>query len=362
MTSPKCSMLALILIVMFACAAGLSAQKAPQQPSGYLVFALPDSLGGTASGANAINDLGWPLGFADRSGSSSAEAVAWIEGRMVKLGTLGGPNSSVEWEGVKNNQGLIVGVSDTSIKQPLGEQWSCYLAGFLPSFGNTCLGFLWRDGFMMQLPTLGGDNGVATGINNHDQVVGWAETTYRDPTCNLPQVLQFEAYVYNVKSANITALPLFPGEPDSAATGINDKGQIIGIAGLCSNAVGGASAIHAVLWQNATSTPIDLGNIGGLAWNTPASINRKGEIVGFGNPSGDENAGFNPIAFLWTESGGMQNLGTLAGYANSIAYAINNHGLIVGQSLNGPNGASHAFVYQNGTMTDLNSLIVATAN
>jgi probable HAF family extracellular repeat protein len=358
MTSLKLSKLTLTVVVLIALVTGVAAQSAPQQPGGYLVFALPDTLGGTASGANAINDLGWPMGFADRSGNSSAEAVAWIEGRMVKLGTLGGPNSSVEWEGVKNNKGLIVGVSDTSIVQPFGEQWSCYLAGFLPTLsGNTCLGFLWQDGFMTALPTLGGDNGVASGINNHDQVVGWAETSYKDPTCNLPQVLQFEAYVYNAKSAKITALPLFPGEPDSAATGINDKGQIIGIAGLCSNAVGGASAIHAVLWQNASSAPIDLGNIGGMAWNTPDSINSKGEIVGFANPSGDQNAGFNPIAFLWTESEGMRNLGTLAGYANSIAYGINNHGLIVGQSFNGLNGASHAFIYQNGMMTDLNSLI-----
>jgi probable HAF family extracellular repeat protein len=358
MNSPKRSMLTLILIVVSVCATGLAAEPAAPQPTGYLVFALPDSLGGTSSGANAINDLGWPMGIADFSGNTTGEAVAWIEGRMVKLGTLGGPNSSVEWEGVKNNSGLIVGVSDTSIVQPLGETWSCYLAGFFPSFsGNTCLGFLWRDGIMTSLPTLGGDNGVATAINNHDQVVGWAETSYKDPTCNLPQVLQFEAYVYDVKSAKITALPLFPGEPDSAATGVNDKGQIIGIAGLCSNAVGGASAIHAVLWQNATSTPIDLGSIGGMAWNTPASINSEGEIVGFANPSGNQNAAFNPIAFLWTESGGIQTLGTLAGYANSIAYAINNHGLVVGQSFNGPNGASHAFIYQNGMMTDLNSLI-----
>jgi len=359
MISLKHSKLVLTVVVVIALATGLAAQRAPQEPTGYLVFVLPDTLGGTASGANAVNDLGWPMGIADFSGNATGEAVAWIEGRMVKLGTLGGPNSSVEWEGVKNNRGLIVGVSDTSIAQPLGEQWSCYLAGFFPSFsGNTCLGFLWQGGFMTALPTLGGDNGVATGINNHDQVVGWAETTYKDPTCNLPQVLQFEAYVYDVKSKKITALPLFPGAPDSAATGINDRGQIIGIAGLCSNAVGGASAIHAVLWQNATSTPIDLGNIGGMAWNTPASINSNGEIVGFANPSGNQNAAFNPIAFLWTESGGMQNLGTLAGYANSIAYGINNHGSIVGQSFNGPNGASHAFIYQNGMMTDLNSLVV----
>ena len=53
----------------------------------------------------------------------------------------------------------------------------------------------------------------------------------------------------------------------------------------------------------------------------------------------------------------MKNLGTLAQDTNSIAYAINKSGLIVGQSFGGPNG-SHAFIYQDGTMTDLNSLMI----
>jgi probable HAF family extracellular repeat protein len=86
-------------------------------------------------------------------------------------------------------------------------------------------------------------------------------------------------------------------------------------------------------------------------------MNDKGEVVGFGNPSGDQNAGFNPIAFYWNENAGMLSLGTLARDTNSIAYAINKSGLIVGQSFGGPNG-SHAFVDQDGTMTDLNSLTV----
>ena len=39
------------------------------------------------------------------------------------------------------------------------------------------------------------------------------------------------------------------------------------------------SAKHAVLWQN--GVPIDLGNIGGDAWNTPTAINNQGTIIGF---------------------------------------------------------------------------------
>jgi probable HAF family extracellular repeat protein len=353
--------LALTLLISLALPGTLAAQKTPRgrRLTNYQVFTLPNTLGGTASGANAINNLGWAMGFA-ASPANTLEAAAWIEGRMVKLGVLpGGKNSSVPWESVKNNHGLIVGISDTSTVQPRGETFSCVAAGFLPASGNTCLGFLWQPpGFISELPTLGGDNGFATGVNNKDQVIGWAETSYQDPTCNPPQVLQFLPYVYDVKTTKITALQVYPGDSDGTADAINDQGQIAGISGICSNAVGGASAIHAVFWQDQNSTPIDMGNLGGEAWNTPNSMNSKGEVVGFGNPSGDQNAPFNPIAFYWSQATGMTNLGTLDPFPNSIAYAINNHGVIVGQGLNLSTGASHAFIYQHGYMTDLNSLMI----
>ncbi len=350
---------ALMLVIALTFSSELAAQSASQKSHvhNYQVFFLPDTLGGTTSAANAINDLGWAMGSAATAGNVNLEAVAWIEGKPVKLGTLGGPNSSVAWESVKNNQGMIVGASDTSIAQPRGEVFSCVAAGFLPSSGNTCQAFLWQDGHISALPTLGGDNAFGTGINNKGQAIGWAETSYEDPTCNLPQVLQFLPFVYDVKTKKITALQTYPGDPDGTVDTINEKGQMAGISGICSNAVGGASAIHAVFWQDQNSTPIAMGNLGGMAWNTPTGMNNKGEVVGFGNPSGDQNAGFNPIAFYWNETAGMTSLGTLAGDFNSLAYAINNSGLIVGQSLGGSNG-SHAFIYQDGTMTDLNSLVV----
>jgi probable HAF family extracellular repeat protein len=354
--------IALVLVMWLLVSSAIAGDKRTdgQHVSRYRVFALPDSLGGTVGGANAINDLGWPMGFVTTSGNTKVEAAAWIEGRMVQLGPLpGGVNSNVAWESVKNNQGFIVGISDTSDIQPRGEAFSCVAAGFIPNSGNTCRGFLWEPpGNLMELPTLGGDNAFATGINNHGRVIGWAETSYEDPTCNLPQVLQFLPFVYDIRTRLISALQVYPGDSDGTADTQNDKGQIAGISGECSNAVGGASAIHAVFWQNATSAPMDMGNLGGLSWNTPNGMNNQGEVVGFGNPSGDKNAPFNPIAFYWNRHTGMLNLGTLPQYGNSIAYAINDHGLIVGQAFNGPNGASHAFIYKNGIMTDLNILMM----
>jgi probable HAF family extracellular repeat protein len=105
--------------------------------------------------------------------------------------------------------------------------------------------------------------------------------------------------------------------------------------------------------------PINLGNIGGGAWNTPVALNNHGQIVGFANTSGDQNAPLSPNAFLWTQASGMQSLPLLDGDKTSAAYDINGEGQIVGVSngpLDGPIG-QRAFLYENGMMMDLNGLI-----
>ena len=128
----------------------------------------------------------------------------------------------------------------------------------------------------------------------------------------------------------------------------------VGISGICANAVGGASAAHAVLWEN--GTPTDIGNLGGVAWNTPTSINNRGQVVGFSDLPGDSAASPNYHAFLWTRQSGITDLGTLPGDALSIAWGINEEGWIVGQSI-ASTGSSRAFLWRNGVMTDLNTLV-----
>jgi probable HAF family extracellular repeat protein len=250
---------------------------------------------------------------------------------------------------------MIAGISDTSIVDPLGEVWSCAGGGFFPSSsGHTCQGFVWKDKVMRALPTLGGNNGFAAGDNNLDQIAGWAETATHDATCTPPQVLQFEAVVYGPKPDQIQQLPPFPGDLDGAATAINDQGQVVGISGICANAVGGASAAHAVLWEN--GTPTNIGSLGGVAWNTPTAISNQGVVVGFSDLPGDSAANPNYHAFIWTKSGGMTDLGTLPGDSLSVAWGINARGQVVGQSISA-SGSSRAFFWQNGVMTDLNTLI-----
>lgn len=344
-----------ILFIWLAFTVRLNAQDAQEhnKPSHYRVFNL-GTLGGTSSFGNAINNRGLVLGVANLRGDKSEHATAWFYGLRFDLGTLGGPNSGVIFTN-RNDKGEIVGISQTSTPEPLGEQWSC--SAFFPpatATGYICLGFVWQWGEMTALPTLGGDNGFAAAVNDRDQIVGWAENAVHDPTCVAPQVLQFEAVVWGPKNGQMRELHPLHGDPDGAATAINQKGQIVGISGTCDVAVGAFSAKHAVLWEN--GKVINLGSLGGAGWNTPLSINNRGEIVGFSDLPGDVSNGVltpNFHAFIWTKEQGMRDLGTLPGDSLSEATGINDRGQVVGVSF----PSSHAFIWQDGVMTDLNNLI-----
>ncbi len=344
---------AAIVFTILATSFTLQAQvEQKKQPPKYYVFNLGSPLGGVPEPVG-INDLGWISGGANLASNTSVHAVLWV-GVPMDLGTLGGPNSNVSWPN-HSTKGEIVGIAETSQMNPLGEAWSCSAFFFGPD-GYICRGFSWQDGVMSELSTLGGYDGYAAGVNNQGRVVGWAENTVRDPTCAGTQVLQFEAVMWGPRLNQMTQLPPLAPDPDSAATAINDKDQIVGISGLCSVAVGGASAEHALLWEN--GVPTDLGNIGGQAWNTPVALNNQGQIVGFANTSGDENAPLSPTAFIWTKASGMKPIPPYGTDTNDIAFDVNEKGQIVGQSFNANSGASRAIFWQNNVLSDLNTLVI----
>jgi probable HAF family extracellular repeat protein len=340
------------------CASALLSAAAPgsAQAGSYRVTNLP-TLGGTISRGNSVNDRGWVAGYSTLAGDQSRHAAVWFPGGLqsapLDLGTLGGANSSVTWP-VKSNTGLIAGIAQTATPDPLGEAWSCaaFFTGPAAS-GTTCLGFVWEGGALRALPTLGGNNGFATGANDLGQVVGWAENTVHDPTCVPPQVLQFRPVVWGPGKHQIRELPPLPGDTSGAATAINDRGQVVGISGACDQAVGRYTAKHAVLWENGRGT--DLGNLGVQEWVTPMAINQRGDVVGFAGTPGEDPDNPNLRAFLWTRRGGLQNLGTLPGDVSSEAHGLNERGQVVGDSCNAA-GACRAFVWQNGVMRDLNTL------
>ena len=343
-------------ILPFLVAALLGSGAAMAATPRYTVSNLA-SLGGTSSQGSSINDFGLVSGFSNTRNDGSTHAAVWWFGTKWDLGTLGGANSAVLWP-AKNVLGVVSGVAQTDRPNPLDESWSC--AAFLPQDGNACLGFVWAFGKMQALPPLpGGYNSFATGTNNRLQTVGWAETGYHDPSCNadpdngLVQVLQFLPVVWGPGPNRIRALPLLPGDSSGAATAINDRGDVVGISGACDQAVGRYTAKHMVLWKNGHAT--NLGDLGGDAWNTPMAINRGGDIVGFANTV--SGAGFKIHAFYRDRRGGDPvDLGVLyPGDTTSQALGINNRGQIVGVSCG--SGGCHGFLWKDGVMMDLNTLI-----
>ncbi|MFW6089119.1 MAG: hypothetical protein ACODAB_05160 [Gemmatimonadota bacterium] len=309
------------------------------------------SLGGTASSGNGINNRGLVVGSSNLPGGNM-HAALWDDGTPIDLGTLGGPHSNVAWPGINTSGTMIVGIAETA--EPGGETWACQF--FFPTAtGSRCLGFVYENGVMSPLPTFpGGTNGFATGANSRGQVVGWAENDVEDPTCNAPVTFQFRAAVWEPRRDGMTELAPLPGDSTSAATAINERGQVVGISGDCANAVGGFSARHAVLWEKDGSVS-RIGDLGGEAWHTPMDINNHGEVVGFGNPDDVPGAAFGIEAFYWSAHAGIDSLGVLPGQVTSQALGINNRGQVVGTSSGSPDGG-RAFIWDGGEIIDLNDL------
>jgi len=330
---------------------------AQSAPIVYQIISLR-TLGGVSAAGNGINDRGCITGVADQAGDNVSHAAAWTGSQRMDLGALGGPtfNSAKAWPNKANN-GVIVGISDTDRDQIPNDNFPCYpfYASGNPT-GKVCNGFRWVRGAMTALPPFpGGLNSYATAVNNRGEIVGWAENSVIDPTCNTAvQTLQFRAALWE-PDGTMKELPPLPGDSTSAATAINDLGQVVGISGACGIAVGGVSAAQSVLWQN--GVPNEIPSLGGHAWNTPTAINNKGTVVGFSLPAAQDGTR-NFEAFLWTPAGGLVRLGKLPGDIRAEALGVNEKNQVVGLSRGEPH-LFRPFLWQNGVMTDLNCLTVS---
>jgi probable HAF family extracellular repeat protein len=180
------------------------------------------NFGGTCGLANALNNRGQVAGQSYLAGNTTAHAFLWDKKghpQLTDLGTLGGDNASGEW---LNDAGEVVGYAD--VPNPPG------------CTGLTCVhhGFVWKDGQMTDLGTLGTD-------------------------------------------------------PCSRALSINSSGQIVGLT----IAVCGGNPTHGFLWEDG-GPAVDLNTLvtgTDMTLTTPVYINDSGEIVGNGVlPNGDTHA------------------------------------------------------------------------
>lgn len=103
-----------------------------------------------------------------------------------------------------------------------------------------------------------------------------------------------------------------------------------------------------------SATVLDLGTLGGAS-STASAVNASGQVVGQSYIAGGTQT--NQHAFLW-QNGGMTDLGILPNSTRSVASDINDSGQIVGGSSGTLNNTpwTHAVLWQNGTITDLGTL------
>lgn len=337
-----------VTTIVLACFSNAVAQ------AGYRVTDLGAEGNDNLGCAMSVNNEGWteimagnlPPGQQDSIVGQllNGRALIDVDGFKLDLGTLGGQNSWMNW-GEINDFGQVVGFSETAVPDPNGED----ICGFGTHL--TCRPFLWQNGHMSALRTLGGNNGQASAINDSGQIVGFAENGIVDSTCPPPPFprnrIQLPVLWENGK-ARARALPTVDGDPDGDAFWINDKGQAVGDSGNCTQTI-----LHAVSWENGNASALPDFKTGAIAY----SINNQGQIVGTVG-SADNTTQYGA---LW-QNDTLTNLGILPGDFGGLASGINNKGQVVGSNFDSNFNWSHAFIWQDNVMTDLNTLFPASSN
>ncbi|MBW8041844.1 MAG: hypothetical protein FVQ85_17850 [Planctomycetes bacterium] len=249
-------------------------------------------LGGIWANATGVNDAGQVTGWSS-TGGGEHHAFLWGKTRgMIDLGTLPGYANSRAWS--INNTGQVVGESNVTA-------------------------FLWEDGDMIDLGTLGGSTSYAKAINNVGQVVGSSSSGQGS-----------HAFLWDSING-MRDLGVLPSSysNSSSAHSINDSGQIVGISG----------GENVFLWEDGEMT--DLGTLG--QYSEFCTINDAGQVVG---GAAYQEGEYYP--FYWDAEIGMIRLDELVlsnrGWKRlELALDINNRGQIVGYGLS-EEWVNHAFV------------------
>lgn len=279
------------------------------------------------------------------TGFPEVQAVIWnAAGKILALGGFGG-NSSQAFS--VNIRGQVVGVALNATPDDFSQ-----FMNFLPS-ATQARAFLWQNGRMQDLGTLGnGADAQSSAINDNGQIVGFSFTdTTANGSTGIPTVRPF--LWQNGIMIDLTSLGGTIAVPGSIFTPggccINGSGEVAGTSTLP-----GDATWHPFLWANGVMSDLQtLGGDNGEAF----FINELGDVVGKADLADGTHH-----AFLW-KNGSMTDLGTLPGQTCSTAISVNSFDQVVGDTGVCGVGSGPPFLSQaGGPMVDLNSLVLPGSN
>ena len=224
---------------------------------------------------------------------------------------------------------------------------------------------LWRHGNIVNLGTLpqGGYESEANSVNNGGQVVGAATNLVPDANSmilsnfllwNLAYPYQSRAFVWDQKNG-MQDLGTLPGGTDAEAIMNNQRGQVVGHSdtntapGACAG-YGYALTTDSFIWDEKRGMK-DIGSLGGTC-TLAYAMNNHGQVVGQSFLTGDQAN----HPFLWDRATGLADLGTLGGNFGS-ANAVNENGEAAGWGNFTGDTAFHAALWTSvGQVIDLGAV------
>jgi probable HAF family extracellular repeat protein len=272
------------------------------------------------------------LGTLSANGYSVAQA---INTTAQVTGASGNNNSNVSdifvyENGAMTNLGTLGGTSGIGNAINASGQ----VAGYSQNSSNTYRAFLSSGGTLIDIGDLGGGSAVAYGINDLGMVVGSGVTTNGE---NHPFLY------HNGRMIDLGTLGSRNNDWWNVASGINNSGVVTGTS------YDANGNFFGFVWKNGKM--VKMGTLGG-AWSQGNAINNKNQITGIAYLK-------NGLAHAFITNCGtcpLKDLGTFAGNTSTVwGVAINDSGVVVGKSTFG--GTYHAYVYSNGKIKDLNNLI-----
>jgi uncharacterized membrane protein len=296
----------------------LIAAAVPAWGQNYSVQVIPTP--GPGAAASAVNDLGWVVGsYGTPDGDS--RGFVWDGATCQTLAPLPGDAISVALS--INTFGHIVGYSEHSSGIPRAVIWARTTQGvWAVSALGTLADAAWS---------------VANKINSRGDIAGVAALTSG----------QVHAFLrtYTGGVTDLSTMGQLSSTGETEATGLNSVGKTVG-------------TFRANTFSNDQSVmfgapAVDITPTSYVASARPFDINMSNVVVG---SFADISAGTGFVAGQYTSSGGWTAYGHLPGMTESIAFDNNDAGVAVGVSRRRVPSVSHAFVWINNQMVDLNGV------